>query len=75
VTDGALDRDLEEMAGGRGLADSLKASLEKLKTGVAGKDLAEMAAEILDGRTGLREVAQSSAYSAQISEGITAFKR
>jgi hypothetical protein len=73
MTDSPLDRDLEQMAGGRRLAGAVKRSLEELKHGVAGPDLAEMATEVLEARTNLRTVVRSSAYSTQVTNGIDHF--
>ncbi|GGL18927.1 hypothetical protein [Mangrovihabitans endophyticus] len=70
-----LDAELEEMTGSRPLTDALRRSLERLKNGVAGPDLAEMANDVLEGRTTLRAVARSSAYSDPITGGIHSFQR
>lgn len=45
----------------------LKASLQKLRDGVGGPALAEIAREVLEGRTTLRDVARSSAYANEMS--------
>ena len=50
------------------IAEATKAALAKLREGVAGPELAEMATEALDGRTDLRTIGQSSVYAAQLTE-------
>jgi hypothetical protein len=75
MTDDALDRDLEQMAGSPQLAKAIKQNLQRLSNGAAGPDLAEMARDVLEGRTDLRTVARSSAYAGQITEGINKFNR
>ena len=55
------------MTGDPALPRQLKASLQKLRAGVGGPALAEMAREVLEGRTTLRDVARSSAYAAEMS--------
>ncbi|HEV8173998.1 MAG TPA: hypothetical protein VGP91_10165 [Actinoplanes sp.] len=75
MTDDPLDRDLEQMAGSPQLAKAIKQNLQRLSNGAAGPDLAEMARDVLEGRTDLRTVARSSAYAGQITEGINKFNR
>jgi hypothetical protein len=75
MTDDPLDRDLEQMAGSPQLAKAIKQNLHRLSKGAAGSDLAEMARDVLEGRTDLRTIARSSAYAGQITEGITKFNR
>ncbi|MER7416485.1 hypothetical protein ABT346_06800 [Micromonospora peucetia] len=53
---------LDITEGNRGLAKLLHASLSRLRNGVAGDDLQEMARDVLAGHTDLREVAASDAY-------------
>ncbi|MEV0882119.1 hypothetical protein AB0I85_30360 [Micromonospora echinofusca] len=53
---------LDITEGSRGLAKLLHASLARLRDGVAGDDLQELARDVLAGRTDLREVAASDAY-------------
>lgn len=62
MTEEQVDFELRQMAGSRAAAEQLKASLRKLKDGSAGPELAEMANEVLEGRTTLHQVARSSAY-------------
>ena len=65
--DEQVDRNLDAMTGDPALTRQLKASLQKLRDGVGGPALAEMAREVLEGRTTLRDVARSSAYAAEMS--------
>jgi hypothetical protein len=74
VTDDPVERDLEDMAGDPKLAKSIRRSLEQLRNGSAGPDLAEMAKDVLDGRTDLRMVARSAAYANDITAGIGRYK-
>jgi hypothetical protein len=64
--DREVDYHLEQMTGSRTLARELKENLRRLRDGAAGPELAEMAREVLEGRTTLREVARSAAYSEQM---------
>ena len=75
MTDSPIDRDLAGMAGNPRLAEAVKQSLESLRDGTAGPAMADMADEILNGRTDLRSVARSSAYASQLTEGIEKFSR
>ena len=70
MTDDAVERDLEDMAGDPQLARSIRRGLEQLRDGSAGPDLAEMAEDLLEGRIDLRTVARSAAYASDISEAI-----
>jgi hypothetical protein len=75
MTDSPLDRDLEQMAGSPQLAKAIKQNLQRLSNGAAGPDLAEMAREVLEGRTDLRTIARSSAYASQLTASINEFDR
>lgn len=67
MRDEQVDQGLDAMTGDPALTRQLKASLQKLRDGVGGPALAEMAREVLEGRTTLRDVARSSAYAAEMS--------
>jgi hypothetical protein len=69
-----LDRDLERMAGSPELAKTVRANLVRLSKGAGGPDLAEMARDLLDGRTELSTIARSSAYADQISAATVQFQ-
>lgn len=71
MDDEQVDRDLDAMTGDPALTRQLKASLQKLRDGVGGSALAEMAREVLESRTTLRDVARSSAYAAEMSTVMT----
>jgi hypothetical protein len=75
VTGDPLDRDLEQMAGSPALAKAVKENLVRLSKGAGGPDLAEMARELLEGRTDLRAIARSSAYAEQISAATGKFQK
>ena len=75
MDDEQLQSDLEEMSGSAAFAKQLKEDLRRLASGVAGKDLAEMANEILNGRMRIRDVARHSAYATYLIEGIDRFQR
>jgi hypothetical protein len=74
VTDDPVERDLEDMAGDPKLAKSIRRSLEQLRDGSAGPALAEMAKDVLEGRTDLRAVARSAAYAGELTEGLDQYK-
>ncbi|WP_306215021.1 hypothetical protein [Actinoplanes sp. RD1] len=68
-----LNRRLDAMTGDPTVTKHLRASLERLRAGAAGAALAEMAEEILEGRTTLREVARSNAYVTEMTKVMTDF--
>jgi hypothetical protein len=75
VTDESdLDRELARMAGGPALAKAVKKQIMALRDGVAGPHLAEMARDLLDGRTGLRAIAQSDAYAEPLTEATIKYR-
>jgi hypothetical protein len=65
---------LDLTEGDVGLAKLLHASLQRLRDGVAGDDLREMARDVLDGRTDLRQVAASEAYGPALTGHFHRFK-
>jgi hypothetical protein len=75
MSDEALDRDLEQMSGNPALAKHIKESLRRLAGGAAGPMLAEMARDVLNGRTDLRTAARSSIYADNLTEAIGQFQR
>jgi len=70
-----IDRELEQMTSNPRVAEAMKAALSKLRQGVAGPEMAEMATEVLEGRTDLRTIGQSSVYAAQFTEAAEGFRR
>jgi hypothetical protein len=75
VTDHPLDQTIEQMAGTPQLAQAIKQGLQRLRDGVAGPDLAEMARELLGGHIDVPLIARTSAYANPILEGIDQYKR
>jgi len=75
MQDEQVDRGLDAMTGDPALTRQLKASLQKLRDGVGGPGLAEMAREVLEGRTTLRDVARSSAYAAEMSTAMAGLQQ
>jgi hypothetical protein len=75
VTDEAIDRQLGEMVSNPRVAAAIKDHLVRLSRGAGGPELAEMARDLLDGRTSLREVARSQAYAGQFTEATGRFQR
>jgi hypothetical protein len=73
MTDDDLSHVLEQMSGNPATARAIRTALERLKTGAAGKDLAEMARDILDGRLHPRETGRSDAYSIPLLDAVTQF--
>lgn len=73
MSDDHIDDALERFAGDKNLAADLKANLERLRDGVGGPELAEMARDVLSGRTTLRDVARSSAYATPLTEAMDRF--
>lgn len=70
-----IDDELLQMAQHPKLAQSVKESLHRLANGSAGPALAEMARELLAGRTSLREIGQSQAYAEELSAGVARFQQ
>ena len=75
MSDEHLDRQLAEMTGNPQLARAIKNSLRKLQDGAAGPELAEMAGEILNGRSDLRGLATTSAYAGALTDGVERFQQ
>jgi hypothetical protein len=63
MTGDPIDRQLEEITGNARVAAAIKEHLQRLSRGAGGRELAEMAQELLDGRTSLRDVAASDVYA------------
>jgi hypothetical protein len=70
-----IDRELDRMAGNPEVAAMIKKDLERLATGAAGREFAEMAKELLEGRSSLRDVGQSAAYAAQFTEAAERYRK
>jgi hypothetical protein len=75
VTEHPLDHAIEQTVGTPQLAQAIKQSLQRLKDGAAGPDLAEMARELLNGRSDVRTIANCSAYAGPILQGIEQYRR
>jgi hypothetical protein len=73
MDDEQLQRGLEQMSGNPALANQIKQSLRQLNDGRAGPGLAELARDVLAGRTDLRTIAQHSAYANQLTDAIQRF--
>jgi hypothetical protein len=73
ANDDALTRDLERILGNPELVKRAKESIGRLRDGAGGDHLAEMARDLLDGRTTIREIGRSSAYAAPLSEQFTKY--
>ena len=73
MTDDPIDRDLAEMAGNPRVAAEIKNHLQRLSRGAGGPELAEMARDLLEGRTSLREVGKSEVYADQFNAATRRF--
>lgn len=71
--DDAFTRDLERILGSPELVRRAKEGIGRLRNGSGGDLLAEMARDLLDGRTSIREIGRSSAYAAPLSEQFTKY--
>jgi hypothetical protein len=72
--DDALDEELERVTGNRKMAEELKRNLTRLRDGVGGPALAEMARDLLDGRITFRDVTRSSAYADPLTNAMNTFR-
>jgi len=70
-----IDDELRRMTSNHQVARAIKDSLERLSKGTASGELAEMARELLEGRTSLREVGRSSAYAGQFTEAAERYRK
>ncbi|ASW56805.1 hypothetical protein [Plantactinospora sp. KBS50] len=70
-----LDHDLEEMTGDPAIARDIKKTLRQLADGTGGPTLAELARNVLDGRTTLRSAASSDAYATPLTDAINQFRQ
>jgi hypothetical protein len=75
VSDVELLANLEEMGGSPAMARALKKNLDLLAGGAAGPELAEMAREVIEGRTDLRGMGASGVYAEQLTGAIHRFQR
>jgi hypothetical protein len=75
MSDEQLNRDLERMGGSPAMATAMKNALHSISKGSAGSDLAEMARDVLAGRTDLRTVGQTSAYSTHLTDAVGQYQR
>ncbi|MDI6098179.1 hypothetical protein QLQ12_06125 [Actinoplanes sp. NEAU-A12] len=75
MSDGSLDREIEAMVRNPRVAKAVKESLERLKAGHAGPEMAEMASGVLDGSIKLRDLAKSSVYSEGFLVGLERYKQ
>ena len=71
--DDALMRDLERRLGSPDLARRVREDILRLRDGVGGSQLAEMARDLLDGRIDVRAIARSSAYAEPLSEAAAKY--
>ena len=69
-----LDAELGQMASNPRLARAIRNGLEKVSAGAAGPVMAEMANELLAGRTSLREIGRGSVYAGQFTEARDKFQ-
>ncbi|MEU4219606.1 hypothetical protein [Actinoplanes sp. NPDC026623] len=69
-----IDHELQQMTSNPRVAKATKEALNRLRQGVAGPELAEMATEVLEGRTDLRTIGRSSVYAAQLTEAAEGFR-
>ncbi|WP_435055194.1 hypothetical protein [Micromonospora aurantiaca (nom. illeg.)] len=65
---------LDLTEGNAGLAKLLHAGLERLREGVAGADLQEMARDVLAGHSDLRQIAATEAYGPMLLDRFHRFK-
>ena len=73
--DEALSSEIEAMTSHPRLSRAVKASLERLRSGSAGPEMADMAKGLLEGRLKLRNLATNSAYADPLMEGIDRYRR
>ena len=70
-----IDDELLRMAVSPREAQAIKENLRRLRDGAGGPAFAEMAKDLLEGRTTLREVGSSAAYGPQLSEAFNRFQQ
>jgi hypothetical protein len=58
-----------------GSGEKVRDSIVKLRDGVGGTQLAEMARDLLDGRIDIRSIARSSAYAEPLSAAIAEYNK
>jgi hypothetical protein len=75
MIDDALRHDLERATGSPQLAKAVREQITRLSRGAGGPVLAELARDLLDGRTDLRSVTRGSAYAEPLSEVMSGFAR
>ena len=73
--DEALDRDLAQLTSSPATARAIKDGLLRMSKNTAVPELAEMANELLAGRTSLRAIGGSDVYGAQLAEALDKYQR
>jgi hypothetical protein len=72
--DEAIDRELAEMTRNPRIAAAVKEHLQRLSAGAAGPELAEMANDLLSGRSSMREVGKNQVYAQKLVEATDRFQ-
>ncbi|MBM2623397.1 hypothetical protein JIG36_48675 [Actinoplanes sp. LDG1-06] len=70
-----IDDELLRMVGNAQEARAVKENLQRLRDGAGGPAFAEMAKDLLEGRTTLREIGNSAAYGPQLSAAFRRFQQ
>jgi hypothetical protein len=70
-----INDELLRMTGDPKVAEGLKEGLRRLRDSAGGSVFAEMAKDLLEGRTSLRQVGSSSSYGQQLSEAFSKFQQ
>ncbi len=73
--DELIDGELQRMTRNPQVARAVKAGLDQMSKNTARPELAEMARELLAGRTDLRTIGGSEAYATQLSEAAEGFRK
>jgi hypothetical protein len=71
VSEDPIGQELTQMTGDPAVARAIKNSLTRLRDGASTPELAEMARDLLDGRTTLREVTRSGVYTRTLLDAST----
>lgn len=69
-----VDDELLRMTGNQRLTEALRNGLRQLSRSTTQPELAEMATELLAGRTTIRELGQSTVYATQLENAVSQFK-
>jgi hypothetical protein len=75
VSENPVDRDISSIVRDARIAEAVRDSLQRLRDGHAGPDMAEMARNLLEGRIRLRDIPRDPAYADGFLRGLDRYRQ